>query len=65
MADRLGVEITLIIGQKEAIDKTVIVKDMISGTQETVGYDRLIIAVKKILKNNVIVSHSEEQSISL
>ncbi|EKD58737.1 MAG: hypothetical protein ACD_56C00060G0011 [uncultured bacterium] len=60
VADRLGVEITLIIGQKEALDKTVIVKDMVSGTQETVGYDRLIIAVKKILKNNVVVSHSEE-----
>lgn len=60
VADRLGVEITLIIGQKEALDKTVIVKDMVSGTQETVGYDRLIVAVKKILKNNVVVSHSEE-----
>lgn len=60
VADRLGVEITLIIGQKEALDETVIVKDMVSGTQETVNHERLIIAVKKILKNNVVVSHSEE-----
>lgn len=60
VADKLGVEITLIIGQKEAIDQTVIVKDMVSGTQETVHYDRLINSVKKILKNNVVVSHSEE-----
>lgn len=60
VADRLGVEITLIIGQKEALDETVIVKDMVSGTQETVSHERLIIAVKKILKNNVVVSHSEE-----
>lgn len=57
VADKLGVEITLIIGQKEALDETVIVKDMVSGTQETVGRDRLIAAVKKILKNNVVVSH--------
>lgn len=60
VADRLGVEITLIIGQKEALDETVIVKDMVSGTQETVNHERLIIAVKKILKNNVVVSHSDE-----
>ncbi len=60
VADRLGVEITLIIGQKEALDETVIVKDMVSGTQETVNHERLIIAVKKILKSNVVVSHCEE-----
>lgn len=59
VADRLEVEITLIIGQKEALDETVIVKDMISGTQETVSNERLINAVKKILKNNVVVSHEE------
>lgn len=58
VADKYGVQITLIIGQKEALDGTVIVKDMVSGTQETVGMERLITAVKKILKNNVIVSHN-------
>lgn len=63
VADRLGVEITLIIGQKEALDETVIVKDMVSGTQETVNHERLIIAVKKILKNNVVVSHCDEQTV--
>ncbi|EKE16098.1 MAG: hypothetical protein ACD_11C00030G0006 [uncultured bacterium] len=56
VADRLGVEVTLIIGQKEALDETVIVKDMVSGTQETVSYLKLVNAVKKIMKNNVIVS---------
>lgn len=59
VADKLGVEITLIIGQKEALDKTVIIKDMVSGTQETVHNEKLIPSVKKILKNNVIVSHEE------
>lgn len=57
VADRLGVEITLIVGQKEALDETVIVKDMVSGTQETVSNEKLIGSVKKILKNNVVVTH--------
>jgi histidyl-tRNA synthetase len=57
LADRLGVEITLIIGQKEALDETVIIKDMVSGTQETVLKDKFINSVKKILKNNVVVLH--------
>lgn len=55
-ADRLGVEITLIMGQKEALDGTVIVKDMISGTQEIVTNEKLIPLVKKILKTPVVVS---------
>jgi len=60
VADRLGVEITLIVGQKEALDGTVIIKDMVSGTQETVSNEKIINAVKKILKNNnIVVSHEE------
>jgi len=52
VANRLGAEVTVIIGQKEALDDTAIVKDMISGTQETVTHGRLADAVKKILKTN-------------
>lgn len=52
VANRLGVEVTLIIGQKEALDGTAIVKDMVSGTQETVMQDKLVDATKKILKAN-------------
>ncbi len=55
-ADRLGVEITLIMGQKEALDGTVIVKDMISGTQEIATNEKLVSLVKKILKTPVVVS---------
>lgn len=51
-AHRAGVEVTLILGQKEAIDGTVIVKDMVSGTQETLVQGKLVPAVKKLLKNN-------------
>jgi len=56
VANRLGVEVTLIVGQKEALDETVIMKDMVSGTQENVSHEKLVNAVKKILKNNVTVS---------
>ncbi len=52
VANRLGVEITVIIGQKEALDGAAIVKDMVSGTQETVSLEKLVLAVKKILKAN-------------
>ncbi|MDD5490066.1 MAG: histidine--tRNA ligase [Candidatus Moranbacteria bacterium] len=50
VADRLGVEITLILGQKEAIDETVIVKDMASGNQEIIDAGRLVDEVKRRLK---------------
>jgi histidyl-tRNA synthetase len=55
VANRLGAEVTIIIGQKEALDETAIVKDMISGTQETVTREKLFDAVKKALKNNHIL----------
>lgn len=61
VASRLGVEVTIILGQKEALDETAIVKDMISGTQETVRQDKLTDAVKKILRSNVQLSHSSSK----
>lgn len=42
-------EIALIIGQKEAIDETVILRDMRSGMQEVFAWDRTIEEVKKRL----------------
>jgi len=60
VADKLGVELTLILGQKEALDKTVIVKNMISGVQEIVTMEKLIDVVKKKLKtDNVVIYHDE------
>ena len=51
-ASKTGAEITLILGQKEAIDETVIVKDMLSGSQETVSQEHLVDILKKMLKSN-------------
>jgi histidyl-tRNA synthetase len=56
VANRLGAEVTIIIGQKEALDETAIVKDMVSGTQETVTQEKLVEAVKKVLKANQALS---------
>lgn len=59
-ANRSGADITLILGQKEALDETVILKDMVSGTQETVTQDKLVIAIKKILRGNQAVVVKKE-----
>jgi len=55
VANKLGVELTLILGQKEAMDRTVIIKNMKTGAQETVNMDRLVDIIKKKLKNDNVV----------
>lgn len=49
-ADKIGAKYTLIMGQKEAYDETVIIKEMFSGTQEVVTLDKVISEVKRKLK---------------
>lgn len=51
IADKLGVKLTLILGQKEALDKEIIIRDMESGIQETVSQAKLIGEIKKRLKS--------------
>lgn len=60
-ASKIGAEITVILGQKEAIDETVIVKDMVSGSQETVSQERLVEIIKKMLKNNGMILQKKDQ----
>lgn len=63
VANKLGVEMTLILGQKEALDKTVIIKNMVSGEQETVSMDKLVDLIKKKLKtDNVVTYHDANHS---
>lgn len=47
IANRLKVRFALILGQKEALDKTIIIKDMISGSQEVVPLEKIIDKLKK------------------
>jgi len=60
VANKLGVEITLILGQKETLDGTVIVKNMSTGAQETINAEKLVDLIKKKLKSdNVVVYHNQ------
>lgn len=49
LADRLGIEWVLILGQKEALDGTIILREMSSGAQEIIPQEKVIEAVKKRL----------------
>ena len=49
-ADRSGVTHTLILGQKEVLEGTIIVRDMKTGTQETIKLEKVVREMKKRLK---------------
>ncbi len=50
IADRISAEYALIIGQKEALDGTLIVREMSSGIQETMPQDRLVETLRRKFK---------------
>ncbi len=50
IAERLGVSISLILGQKEALDGNIIIREMDSGVQETVPMTKVIFEIKRRLK---------------
>lgn len=49
-ASQLDAAIVLICGQREALDETVILKDMESGSQEVITFKKVVLEVKKRLK---------------
>jgi histidyl-tRNA synthetase len=55
VADRLRVPWVLILGQKEALDNTILLRNMDSGMQETLGvhFDALLPALRKRLRRDV------------
>ncbi|MBI4128813.1 MAG: histidine--tRNA ligase, partial [Parcubacteria group bacterium] len=50
IADKLGVRFSLILGQKEALDGNVILREMDSGAQETIPLGKIISEIKKRLQ---------------
>ncbi|MBX4211365.1 MAG: histidine--tRNA ligase [Candidatus Yanofskybacteria bacterium] len=50
IANRLGVKFALIFGQKEALDNTVILREMDAGVQETIPLEKIVDELKKRLK---------------
>ncbi|MFH1461265.1 MAG: histidine--tRNA ligase [Patescibacteria group bacterium] len=49
-ADRMGARFALILGQKEALDNTIIIRDMESSSQEIVPLTKVIKELKKRIK---------------
>lgn len=52
VANRVGAHYTLIIGQKEMMDDTVLIRDMENGIQEVVPFNRAVPEVKKRIEKN-------------
>ena len=50
LANKVGTKYTLILGQKEALEGTIIIKDMKTSRQETVKLEKIIEKVKEELK---------------
>lgn len=53
-AIKLGAKIVLILGQKEVLEGTVIMRDMESGNQEVINMNRVVPEVKKKLKEKMM-----------
>jgi len=49
-ADSVGAKFSLILGQRELLDKTIIIRDMQSGIQEIINYDKVMDVVSKRLE---------------
>lgn len=50
VANKLGVSLTLILGQKEVLDGTIILRDMESGAQETLDVSKIVSIVERKLQ---------------
>ena len=49
-ADKIEVKYTLILGQREALEGTIIIRDMETGSQETIKTEKVVKEIKKKLK---------------
>lgn len=49
-ANKLGVKYTLILGQKEVLEGVIIIRDMVSGKQETVKLNKVVEEIKRRLR---------------
>jgi len=53
IADKMGVKYTLLLGQREALEETVLIRDMQTGKQETVKLEKIVKEMKKRLKRSL------------
>ena len=59
-ADRIGARFSLILGQKEIIDGTILIRDMESGIQEIVDYKKIRSKIEKKLENEKIINNDNK-----
>ena len=52
LANKLGVKYALILGQKEVMDGTILIRDMESGVQEVIDFNKTVNDLKKKLRNS-------------
>ncbi len=52
LSNKLGVDFTIILGQKEVLDDTIIIRDMDSGSQEIVDAKKVVSLISKKLAAN-------------
>ena len=50
IANKLGVRLTLILGQQEVLDKTIIIRNMHTGNQEIVDQEKIVKELKRKLR---------------
>lgn len=50
VANKLGVKLALVLGQKEILDGTIMVRDMEAGVQEVIDYNKIVGELKKRLQ---------------
>ena len=53
LANKIKVRYVLILGQKEVVDGTILIRDMESGVQEVIDFNKTIPEIKKKLANGV------------
>ena len=53
-ADKLGVKFTLILGQKELVDGTIMIRDMENGNQEIVDFQKIVSEIQKRLSKSAV-----------
>lgn len=59
-ANRLKVKYTLILGQKEMLDSTILLRDMDNGIQETISFDKIIGEVGKRLTRSELKENTTQ-----
>jgi len=64
LANKRGVKFTVILGQKEIMDNTILIRDMESGIQETVDFNKIADELKKRLEKFGVIEKSKNSNIN-